>query len=322
MKNQLSAIRTLSRFRIYTMINIIGFAVSVAATLIIVRYIHQEITVDHFCKDLDRLYLLTIQRSNGSISITDNTDRNNDPNFIDPLKNPEVEAYSYSVSFDDDYIVVDNHRYRANVLVTDSLLLQLMDYPIASGIKTIQKPDDAIITRKYARHIFGDEDPIGKQLTSSSGSVLTIRGIVDEPSTKASLQFGLIAPVNQGKYADWSRVGFCMVRLANGTDLKKYNEKISKPQSLICYSHSPIQYGLTPLKGLYFNKIVEPSGTSFLRGNINHVMILTVVACMLLLVGVFNFINIYTVIVLKRAREFGVKKYMVRAAFRYLPRFM
>ena len=94
----------------------------------------------------------------------------------------------------------------------------------------------------------------------------------------------------------------------NGTDLKKYNEKISKPQSLICYSHSPIQYGLTPLKGLYFNKIVEPSGTSFLRGNINHVTILTVVACMLLLVGVFNFINIYTVIVLKRAREFGVKK--------------
>ena len=92
MKNQLSAIRTLSRFRTYTMINIIGLAVSVAATLIIVRYIHQEITVDHFCKDLDRLYLLTIQRSNGSISITDNTDRNNDPNFIDPLKNPEVRS--------------------------------------------------------------------------------------------------------------------------------------------------------------------------------------------------------------------------------------
>ena len=124
--------------------------------------------------------------------------------------------------------------------------------------------------------------------------------------TKASLQFDLIAPVNQGKYTDWSRMGFCMVRLANETDLKKYNEKISKPQSLICYSHSPIQYGLTPLKGLYFNKIVEPSAASF-AGNINHVTILTVVACMLLLVGVFNFINIYTVIVLKRAREFGVK---------------
>ena len=57
MKNQLSAIRTLSRFRIYTMINIIGLAVSVAATLIIVRYIHQEITVDHFCKAVSYTHL-------------------------------------------------------------------------------------------------------------------------------------------------------------------------------------------------------------------------------------------------------------------------
>lgn len=65
---------------------------------------------------------------------------------------------------------------------------------------------------------------------------------------------------------------------------------------------------LTPLKGLYFNKIDRTFGSFFFAGNINHVTILTVVACMLLLVGVFNFINIYTVIVLKRAREFGVKK--------------
>ena len=48
MKNQLSAIKALFRFRIYTIINIIGLAISVAATLIIVRYIHQEVTVDHF----------------------------------------------------------------------------------------------------------------------------------------------------------------------------------------------------------------------------------------------------------------------------------
>ena len=45
-----------------------------------------------------------------------------------------------------------------------------------------------------------------------------------------------------------------------------------------------------------------------MRGNKDHVTVLSVVACMLLLVGIFNFINIYTVIVLKRAREFGVKK--------------
>ena len=308
MKNQLSAIKALFRFRIYTIINIIGLAISVAATLIIVRYIHQEVTVDHFCKDLDQLYILTAQRSNGHISIIDNTDRNNDPNFIDPMKNPEVEKYSYCISFKDDYIIVDDHRFQANVLVTDSFFLQLMDYPVISGIKTIQRPDDAIITRKYAKHLFKDENPLGKQLVSSAGYTLTIRGIVDEPDTKSSLQFDLITPVNQGKYMDWSRMGFCITRLVKGTELAKFNEKISKPQSLICFSHSPIQFRLFPLKELYFNKVVSSASGFFLRGNKEHVIVLSVVACMLLLVGIFNFINIYTVIILKRAREFGVKK--------------
>lgn len=165
-----------------------------------------------------------------------------------------------------------------------------------------------IITRKYVRHLFGDEDPLGKQLTSSVGTTLTIRGIIDEPSTKSSLSFDLIAPVDQGEYVSWSRMGFCIVRLTNGTDVTKYNEKISKPQSLFCFGSSPIQYKLLPLKELYFNKTVRSTSAAFMRGNKDHVTVLSVVACMLLLVGIFNFINIYTVIVLKRAREFGVKK--------------
>ena len=103
-------------------------------------------------------------------------------------------------------------------------------------------------------------------------------------------------------------MGFCIVRLTNGTDVTKYNEKISKPQSLFCFGSSPIQYKLLPLKELYFNKTVRSTSAAFMRGNKDHVTVLSVVACMLLLVGIFNFINIYTVIVLKRAREFGVKK--------------
>lgn len=308
MKNQLSIIRTLFRFKTYTIINIVGLAVSVAATLIIVRYIHQELTVDHFCKDLDRLYLLTAQRSDGGIAIMDNTDRNHDPNFIDPMKNPEIEAYSYCVSFEDDYILFDNHRYQANVLVADSTFMQLMNYPVLSGITSLRKPDEVIITRKYARHLFGDESPLGKQLVFSTGNALTIAGIVDEPDTKSSLQFDLLAPVNQGKYTDWSRMGFCVARLAKGTDIAKYNEKISKPQSLICFGNRPIQFRLLSLKDFYFDKAVSSVSAAFQRGNKDHITVLSVVACMLLLVGTFNFINIYTVIILKRAREFGVKK--------------
>lgn len=205
-------------------------------------------------------------------------------------------------------ILFDNHRYQANVLVADSTFMQLMNYPVLSGITSLRKPDEVIITRKYARHLFGDESPLGKQLVFSTGNALTIAGIVDEPDTKSSLQFDLLAPVNQGKYTDWSRMGFCVARLAKGTDIAKYNEKISKPQSLICFGNRPIQFRLLSLKDFYFDKAVSSVSAAFQRGNKDHITVLSVVACMLLLVGIFNFINIYTVIILKRAREFGVKK--------------
>lgn len=96
--------------------------------------------------------------------------------------------------------------------------------------------------------------------------------------------------------------------MVKGTELAKFKKKSLNPQSLICFSHSPIQFRLFPLKELYFNKVVSSASGFFLRGNKEHVIVLSVVACMLLLVGIFNFINIYTVIILKRAREFGVKK--------------
>ena len=45
------AIRTLCRFKIYTIINIIGLALSMACVIIIFRYVEQELTVDSYIPD-------------------------------------------------------------------------------------------------------------------------------------------------------------------------------------------------------------------------------------------------------------------------------
>ena len=51
MKTKKLAWKALARFRTYTFINILGLALSLACVLIILRYIHLEVTVNHFCKD-------------------------------------------------------------------------------------------------------------------------------------------------------------------------------------------------------------------------------------------------------------------------------
>ena len=50
----LTALRTLKRFRLYTIVNAIGLAVSLGCVILIARYVHQELTVNHFVKDLNR----------------------------------------------------------------------------------------------------------------------------------------------------------------------------------------------------------------------------------------------------------------------------
>ena len=63
-----------------------------------------------------------------------------------------------------------------------------------------------------------------------------------------------------------------------------------------------------PLKDFYFDKTVRVYNNNIRKGNYNNILVLAVVTIALLIIGLFNFINIYTVMMLKRAREFGVKK--------------
>ena len=63
MKIILLAIRSLSRFRLYTLINILGLAMSLACVIILCRYIHREVNTDHFIKDLDRVYYTVLDRN-------------------------------------------------------------------------------------------------------------------------------------------------------------------------------------------------------------------------------------------------------------------
>jgi hypothetical protein len=58
MKTLKYAIRMMMRMKAYSIICILGLVISMAGTLTLVRYIHQELTVDHYIKDLDKLHLL------------------------------------------------------------------------------------------------------------------------------------------------------------------------------------------------------------------------------------------------------------------------
>ncbi|MDR0976448.1 MAG: ABC transporter permease [Prevotellaceae bacterium] len=310
MKQIIYSLRIFTRFRTYTLINFVGLVLSVACAMIIARYVHQERTVDHYVPELDRTFLMTTVVNDGRPAFIGSQDKNKDPEFVDPLDDPRVEQYTrFSLAYDA-YAVADERRFDVLLMVGDSLFLQMMPHPLVRGSSQMRTPHDAFLMRSLADRMFPGEDPIGKSVTIMTGDVVTVVGVIDPPVTKASFQFDMI--VSQALQDLWIIRTEEMVRLRHASDLEGYNNaQKEKEMYLISHQYMPVYYQLTPLKDFYLNKeniSIRSYGGMVRQGNSSSLTILTIVAILLLLVGIANYINLNTVIMLRRGREFGVKK--------------
>src|SRR5690554_699619 len=295
----LTALRTLKRFRLYTIVNAIGLAVSLGCVILIARYVHQELTVNHFVKDLNRTYITVIEEANGQARYSGVV-----AGQSNLLADPLIEKTTTFFAFEEDHVLLEDHKIDIKVFAADSLFLQILPYPVAYGTHRMITPDDAIITGQLANQLFGNENPVGKTLTYSSGEELTIVGVLGEPSSKSFLDFDMLINKDQRHFQAY--MPYDLVMLHKGSDVKQLNDRCSDYTQLPQIARREGRFQLVPLKDFYFDASrIIPSGLSrgavdsvLIRGNSGPVYILAMVGILILLVGVFNFTNIYTVIIL------------------------
>ena len=144
----------------------------------------------------------------------------------------------------------------------------------------------------------------------STGEILRVVGVIGEPSSKSFLDFDLL--VNQNlRPQKWIGMNHNLVMLNKSNDVDKVNKSNSTYSKLKIWE-KPVRFQLATLKDVYLENsiyIYSVSNNSiFKQGNINSIKVLSIVSLLILFVGLFNFINIYSVINMKREREFGIKK--------------
>lgn len=306
MKTHKYAWRILERMRAYSIISLTGLVISLTGTIIIARYVHQELTVDHYVDELNRTFLLTEQVKQGT-KLTSNKNWNNDAAYVDPLDNPVVECYTKFIMLDEGEINYNDKGFQARIIPTDSIFLKILPRKTLAGKGTISSPTDAIVTPSFARRLFGNENPIGKSLKVAD-KWITVTGVIDEPETKSSINYDMLISIDLNQR--WSYIEYNLVRLYSGKEAGKLNAE-QKPLKMEVNQMAPSLFQLFPLTDFYFDDTITTfnRGKKMLeRGNKRNVWILILVATMLFAVGVFNYLNIYTVMMLKRAREFGIKK--------------
>ena len=297
--------RFLMRSKSYNIINLLGLACSLACSIILMRYIHRELTVDTHCIDREHVYAICTN-TEGNRGLSGLKQYNYDTISID---NRFVEAMTTYIPLEKDYVISGTNRIPARCLVTDSVFFQLFHYPIVQGKLSLTTPQSALLTEKYARKIFGNENPIGKILRYSNGKDITIEGIVGEPECKTTINFDIILSSKLSQH--WERMNTELYRFLPGTDINAINKTGSVPRYINDpeYDTRTHTFSLISVKDIYWDgSLTDREPAMFLSGNRSHLIILSGVCLLLLLTGILNFINLYLVALLRRGKEYGLKK--------------
>lgn len=305
MKTLKYAGRFLIRSKSYTIINLLGLAFSLACCIILMRYIHRELTVDVHCIDREGVYAVKLEmegnRSLGAITF------NQDSAYID---NRYIDKRASIILLDKDYIAYDKERYPARVLVADSCFFQLFSYQAVQGTLSLNAPESALLSESFAQKLFGKENPVGKVLRYTNGKDITVAGVLANPQNKTSLQFDVVLSLSLVKY--WERLPMELIKFMPGTDINLMNEIGSHPRWINPqYDNRQYTFSFIPVADVYWDAaIVESAGCPHMlsSGNFSHMLILSGVCLLLLLMGVINFTNIYLIFTLMRGKEYGIKK--------------
>ena len=299
MKTLTYAIRFLLRSKAYTLINLLGLAFSLACSIILIRYLHREWTVDTHCVDRERI-VVPIQDMKVTSGLTDLA--NCDTTFI-----PDNQIVRRApLEFSSDATVKYNEQdYTLNFIATDSCFLQMFHYPLVAGTAELSAPEHALITQECANRIFGKQNPVGKTLTIDKTTV-TIRGVIQPPACKSVFHFDMLVNEKATRYITTAM----LFQLLPSVDLKAVNQASGIFRKLKRGTLSQ-RIEFVTVKDLYFNKprnVKSFEKNCLVFGSSDYLNILFIVAILLLFVGILNFVNLYMVYMMKRNKEYGIKK--------------
>lgn len=293
------SINALLKFRAYTTLNVVGLAVSLACVLTIARYIHQENTVNHCFPDYDRICLVKSIISNGECSLG---------GYRSGLEDdPAVEEFTAYTPVSDMTLVFGKQQVQSRVFSIDSTFFKMFPYKVLMGSNRIRRPGDVVITRAFWEEVLQGRSVVGGSFTNGQGRKFTIIGVVDNPATKTSWQPQLFMSDEVDDFLFYSPT--YALRMVPGYNLKTLNQKHGKEvRSTWASSYQSRHYEYLPLSELYFDTDLERDNPMYRFGNPDYLSVLTAVAFLVGLIGLLNFVNIYTVIMSRRSREFGIKK--------------
>jgi putative ABC transport system permease protein len=308
------ALRNFRRQKLYSLINIGGLAIGMACTFLILSWVQNELSYDRFHKNKNEIYRVIFdlkdEQSAGTCGALA-------PTLKEEI--PEIKNYTRAWIGGEWQIHYNEKKLLEKSLYVDPSFLEIFSFPIIEGNPkyALSESHNIIITKRMAKKLFGDEAPVGKVIYINNRfdkkESFNISAVAEDVPKNSHIQFDFLFSFNLLKEwyrptfgEAWSNYSFASyVFLQKGSDIPELNKKITA-----CYNnHKQQNYRrlyLQPLNQVYLNADIK----NYLGpiGNIEYIRIFSIIALVVLLIACINFINLSTVMAIRREKEISLRK--------------
>ncbi|WP_176146239.1 ABC transporter permease [Parapedobacter luteus] len=305
--------RNILKTKNYTLINITGLAIGMAAAALILLWVENEWTFDRFYKNTDRIYELY---NRGEFS----NDTHAWPGVGNPLapllvsRHPELESVVRSTPANLSVSVQDN-RFNSEGLYADPDFFNLFDRRVIRGDlhKALSTPEGIVLTASMANRLFGTDDVVGQTVTIDSADHFSVTALVEDfPANSRFKNAGYFLPWEYFEHSIGQKAA------ASWTNFKVATFVMLDPTANHQHVESQISAILTELQVADNMLFLHPAEKwhlyskathgYFTIGNIQKVRLFSIIAFLTLLTACINFVNLSTAKSEQRAKDVGIQK--------------
>jgi putative ABC transport system permease protein len=327
------AIRNLKRNRVYSLINIFGLSIGIAAVILIFLFIQDELSFDKFHKKSDKIYRLFTNFHNPGGSVNWKNRSVVIPHgpvmkdfFPEVIECVRTYPRSYTIKCGD---FIENQQ----ILLADEGFFEMFSFPLISGNpeNVLTYPNSLILSESYAFRYFGSDDPVGKTITLISGEYsndFTVTGVAEDTPSNSTIKYTMLIPFEcmrffgnarrLERWQSWSSAMQTYIEVRDENSLtgilnrypafarQYYTATFDGMRDIVFEgvesSKDPMSFGLQKMKNIR----LDPQINGY--PDLTKIYILSGIALGILIIACINFITQSLGLAAKRFTEVGIRK--------------
>ena len=296
------------------LIKVLSLGIGLAVGIVLIAKVFFELSYDSFYKDIDRVYrIYTWYSQHGDEDEYSQVSGGVAVGFMEEVPGVEVGTRTTFVFDRDLFLDEEGNKLQGTIACADTCFFKVFDRPIIAGnpVKALGKWGCVMVNRSFAEKMGGVQECLGKQIynADAEGLKLTIEGVFEDFPKNGTLDFDILLSMvtfNKESTDNWlgndRYRGY--VKLAPGVDPNTLTDAIRKMQE----THQPMQ--MIEEQGIELKYYLKPFSnlhTSYPEVK-TQVILLSIVAALLILISLLNYILIVISSLVKRSKEVGVRK--------------